>query len=76
MDISKLLDEVHGKNMKSDALNANLGSDGTNATYDKVQGNRGKQMNPTWHATQQPSEVQDGDEDMDQGDVYSHDGGD
>jgi hypothetical protein len=34
------------KNHESDIKNANLGQKGTNITYDKNQGNRGKQLNP------------------------------
>ena len=33
-------------NHQADIKNANKGSNGTNSTYDKAQGNRGKQMNP------------------------------
>ncbi len=33
-------------NHKANQGNANKGTSGTNQTYDKVQGNRGKQMNP------------------------------
>lgn len=33
-------------NQKSDSKNANRGTSGTNKTYDKSQGNRGKQLNP------------------------------
>ncbi|MFQ3249110.1 MAG: hypothetical protein ACI9O6_000914 [Glaciecola sp.] len=33
-------------NHKSNQGNGNKGSSGTNTTYDKVQGNRGKQLNP------------------------------
>lgn len=31
---------------QSNQLNANKGTSGTNLQYDKVQGNRGAQMNP------------------------------
>lgn len=31
---------------KADQNNANKGTDGTNKTYDKKHGNRGKQLNP------------------------------
>ena len=34
-------------NHEADIINANKGSTGTNLTYDKNQGNRGKQLNPT-----------------------------
>ncbi|ELV05213.1 hypothetical protein [Brachyspira hampsonii] len=33
-------------NNEADMSNANKGSKGTNITYDKNQGNRGKQLNP------------------------------
>ncbi len=29
-------------------LNPNKGTPGTNRQYDQAQGNRGKQLNPTW----------------------------
>jgi len=32
----------------SNQKNANKGSNGTNTAYDKAQGNKGKQQNPTW----------------------------
>ena len=35
-----------GKNHSADIKNANRGTKGTNITYDKNQGNRGKQLNP------------------------------
>jgi len=35
-----------GANHNADIKNANKGTGGTNITYDKAQGNRGKQMNP------------------------------
>ena len=76
MDLTKLLDEVYGNKNESDMSNANIGSPGTNVTYDKAQGNRGKLMNPTWQATQQPrSTPRVGDEDMDEGDVFGPTGG-
>ena len=34
-----------GKNHSADIKNANRGTKGTNITYDKNQGNRGKQLN-------------------------------
>jgi hypothetical protein len=34
------------KNHQADIKNPNKGSEGTNTTYDKNQGNRGKQLNP------------------------------
>lgn len=33
-------------NHEADIGNANKGTSGTNTTYDKNQGNRGKQLNP------------------------------
>ena len=33
-------------NHEADIQNANKGTSGTNTTYDKNQGNRGKQLNP------------------------------
>ena len=33
-------------NQKADANNSNKGTSGTNKTYDKNQGNKGKQLNP------------------------------
>lgn len=52
-------------------VNANVGSPGTNVTYDKAQGNRGKQLNPTWQATQQASLTSSvAGEEMDEGDVF------
>lgn len=35
-----------GSNHRADIRNKNPGTNGTNITYDKAQGNRGKQMNP------------------------------
>ena len=35
-----------GKNHPADIQNANKGTNGTNITYDKNQGNRGNQLNP------------------------------
>lgn len=32
----------------SDRVNPNKGTSGTNKIYDKAQGNRGKQLNPTY----------------------------
>ena len=40
MDITKLLDERDAANNRSNTLNANIGSNGTNRAYDKAQGNR------------------------------------
>ncbi len=35
-----------GNNQRANIQNPNKGTSGTNKTYDKGQGNRGKQMNP------------------------------
>jgi hypothetical protein len=76
MDVTKLLDEIYGNKNESDMVNANSGSPGTNVTYDKAQGNRGKLMNPTWKATEQArSTPRIGDEEMDEGDVFGPTGG-
>ncbi len=37
------------KNHEADIQNPNKGTKGTNKTYDKNQGNKGKQLNPTQH---------------------------
>ena len=34
------------KNHEADIINPNKGTNGTNETYDKNQGDRGKQLNP------------------------------
>jgi hypothetical protein len=76
MDIAKLLDEIYGSsNIEADMVNANIGSPGTNVTYDKAQGNRGKLMNPSWQATQQQSTPDTDNEELDQGDVFGPWGG-
>lgn len=36
-------------NHNADIKNPNTGTSGTNITYDKAQGNRGKQLNPTYN---------------------------
>jgi len=46
MDIKKLAARLAANNHKANTLNRNIGSSGTNITNDKMQGNRGKQMNP------------------------------
>ena len=51
----------------SNQTNLNRGSEGTNLQYDKVHGNRGKQLN----ANQNVTTVED--EEIDQGDVYWYD---
>lgn len=38
-------------NPQADIKNANRGTSGTNPTYDKAQGNRGKQMDPNQGGT-------------------------
>lgn len=35
-------------NHSADIKNPNRGTPGTNTTWDHAQGNRGKQLNPTW----------------------------
>lgn len=35
-------------NHNADIKNGNRGTSGTNKTWDKAQGNKGKQMNPDW----------------------------
>lgn len=75
MDITELLDERDAANNKSNTLNANLGSKGTNEAYDKAQGNRGKQMNPNWRHDQGRSGAPDDEELDDGGDVYGPVGG-
>lgn len=39
-------DKEKKANHEADIQNPNKGTDGTNKTYDKNQGNRGKQLNP------------------------------
>lgn len=74
MDITPLLDKIYGTdNNEADMVNANLGSSGTNVTYDKAQGNRGKQMNPTW--TQPKPGASDDEELDDGGEIYGPVGG-
>jgi hypothetical protein len=75
MDLTKLLDEVYGDSNKSNTMNANKGSNGTNPTYDKAQGNRGKQMNPNWHPNQRSPGAPDEEESDDGGEVYGPVGG-
>lgn len=43
---NKVKSRPAGKNHAADIKNANKGTRGTNITYDKNQGNRGKQLNP------------------------------
>lgn len=75
MDLTKLLDEIYGNKNESDMVNANIGTPGTNVTYDKAQGNRGKQMNPTWHSEQRRPGAPDDEESDDGGEVYGPVGG-
>jgi len=35
-------------NHQADIKNGNWGTNGTNKTWDKAQGNKGKQMDPNW----------------------------
>jgi hypothetical protein len=51
----------------SNIKNPNIGSQGTNRSYDQAQGNRGKQLNPNQHLVQSNDE-------LDEGDVFWHDG--
>jgi hypothetical protein len=44
--LSYIFQEAFMPNHEADIQNPNKGTDGTNPTYDKNQGNRGKQMNP------------------------------
>jgi hypothetical protein len=53
---------------RSNQKNPNKGKAGTNQQYDHVHGNRGKQLNPN-----QKNAIVHG-EDMDDGDVFWHDG--
>lgn len=48
----------------ADIKNPNRGTSGTNTTWDKAQGNRGKQLNPTWTP---PAPAPDGDDRGNQG---------
>jgi len=74
MDITPLLDKIYGtNNNEADMVNSNLGSSGTNVTYDKAQGNRGKQMNQTW--TQPKPGAPDDEELDDGGEIYGPVGG-
>lgn len=75
MDLTKLLDEIHGNKNESDMVNAKIGSPGTNVIYDKAQGNRGKQMNPTWRPDQRRPGAPDDEESDDGGEVYGPVGG-
>ena len=76
MDITPLLDKIYGtNNNEADMVNPNLGSSGTNVTYDKAQGNRGKQMNPTWQSDSGRPGAPDDDELDDGGEVYGPVGG-
>ncbi|MDD2223659.1 MAG: hypothetical protein PHF42_09495 [Pseudomonas sp.] len=54
---------------KSNQLNSNQGTNGTNLQYDQAQGNRGKQLNPN----QTPNLMND-ENDLDNGDVYWYSG--
>lgn len=48
--MSKKNSKNKGGNQKANQLNLNKGTKGTNKTYAKVQGNRGKQLNPNQKA--------------------------
>jgi hypothetical protein len=41
-----MADQPKKPNPQADIKNANKGTSGTNPTYDRAQGNRGKQMDP------------------------------
>jgi hypothetical protein len=41
-----MADKPEQPNHQADITNSNKGTKGTNPTYDKAQGNRGKQLNP------------------------------
>ena len=45
-------------NHEADIQNGNWGTPGTNITWDKAQGNRGKQMNPNQDPASQPAPSQ------------------
>lgn len=68
MDLKKLTEQIAADNQKSDILNANTGTNGTNPTYNKAQGNRGKQLNPNQRPNDRAPGLQD-DEDLD-GEMY------
>lgn len=73
MDVRKLAEQIAADKNRSDTLNGNIGSNGTNSTYDKAQGNRGKNMNPNWHPNQRaPGAPDSGDE---EGDTFGPVGG-
>lgn len=48
-------------NHQSDIRNGNSGTPGTNVTWDKAQGNRGKQLNPN-QAPKPPGQARQGQE--------------
>lgn len=75
MDLTKLLDEIYGNKNESSMVNANIGTLGTNVTYDKAQGNRGKQMNPTWRPEQRRPGGPVDEESDEGGEVYGPVGG-
>jgi hypothetical protein len=75
MDVTKLLDEIYSNKNESDMVNANIGSPGTNITYDKAQGNRGKQMNSNWRENQRKPGAPDDEELDDGGEIYGAVGG-
>lgn len=78
LDLKELAEQWAADNNKSDTLNSNIGSDGTNVIYHKAQGNRGKQMNPNWHSNNlKVAGASDEDEpdDDDCGEIYGPVGG-
>jgi hypothetical protein len=50
-----MTDKPKQPNHEADISNANKGTDGTNPTYDKAQGNRGKQLDPAQQAVKRSS---------------------
>jgi len=73
MNFEMLAQAMNPEDNRTNQVNPNKGTPGTNKQYDKAQGNRGKQLNPN----QQTSAPQDlsGNE-MDEGDVFWHDSSD
>lgn len=76
MDLTKLMEQITAENNRSDMLSANKGTGGTNASYDSVHGNRGKQMNPNWQPNHRRPGAPDEEEGNDAGEVYGPVGSD
>ncbi|MBZ2207129.1 hypothetical protein [Massilia soli] len=68
MDVRKLAEQFAADKNKADTLNANIGYNGTNPTYDKAQGNNGKLMNPNGHPNHRAPGAPDDEEA--EGDVF------